>query len=406
MPHLPFRTRQPPLVARGPHRVRQAQMIHQIGGRLRRAVSRQIIRRGADHHVVGTQIFRHQIVIADIANANGQIDPLFHQIDHSVGEIQFDTHFRVALQKCGRQRGDRAAAKRRGGGDAQGAGGRRAQPFNRAFGNRDLLQHAPGLFEINASGVGQALATGIALQQPRAELRFEQRNIFPDHHRRHLQPRRRAGEAAALYHRDKRLHAAKLIHIPNSWLNEGSQHEESDMKIVIIGASGTVGRAVTEELSRRHEVIRVGRTRGDYQVDITSQASVKALFEKIGPVDAIVSASGGLYFGPLATMKDSDFNQGLQDKLLGQVRLALTGQHYLNEGGSITLISGIVAHEPIAQGVNATTVNAALEGFVRAAACELPRGIRINLISPTRSRRDRGPGLPPQRGRGAERAGV
>ena len=95
------------------------------------------------------------------------------------------------------------------------------------------------------------------------------------------------------------------------------------MKIVIIGASGTVGRAVTDELSRRHEVIRVGRTQGDEQVDITSQASVQALFEKIGQVDAIVSASGGLYFGPLATMKDSDFNQGLQDKLLGQVRLAI-----------------------------------------------------------------------------------
>ncbi|MVW46605.1 short chain dehydrogenase, partial [Enterobacteriaceae bacterium TzEc013] len=130
------------------------------------------------------------------------------------------------------------------------------------------------------------------------------------------------------------------------------------MKIVIIGASGTVGRAVTEELSRRHEVIRVGRTQGDHQVDITSQASVQALFKKIGPVDAIVSASGGLHFGPLSTMTDGEFNQGLQDKLLGQVRLALTGQHYLNEGGSITLISGIVAHEPIAQGVNATTVNA------------------------------------------------
>ena len=155
------------------------------------------------------------------------------------------------------------------------------------------------------------------------------------------------------------------------------------MKIVIIGASGTVGRAVTEELSRRHETIRVGRTQGDLQVDITSQESVSALFDSMGKVDAIVSASGGLHFGPLSTMKDSDFNQGLQDKLLGQVRLALTGQHYLNEGGSITLISGIVAHEPIAQGVNATTVNAALEGFVRAAACELPRGIRINLISPT-----------------------
>ncbi|AYZ18654.1 MULTISPECIES: short chain dehydrogenase [Klebsiella] len=155
------------------------------------------------------------------------------------------------------------------------------------------------------------------------------------------------------------------------------------MKIIVIGASGTVGRAVAQELSQRHEVIHVGRTQGDYQVDITSQQSVENLFEKIGRIDAIVSATGNLFFGPLATMTDDDFNQGLQDKLLGQIRLALTGQHYLNDGGSITLISGIVAHEPIAQGVNATTVNAGLEGFVRAAACELPRGIRINLISPT-----------------------
>ncbi|MGX9332159.1 short chain dehydrogenase [Klebsiella grimontii] len=155
------------------------------------------------------------------------------------------------------------------------------------------------------------------------------------------------------------------------------------MKIIVIGASGTVGRAVAQELSQRHEVIHVGRTQGDYQVDITSQQSVESLFEKTGRVDAIVSATGNLFFGPLATMTDGDFNQGLQDKLLGQIRLALTGQHYLNDSGSITLISGIVAHEPIAQGVNATTVNAGLEGFVRAAACELPRGIRINLISPT-----------------------
>lgn len=155
------------------------------------------------------------------------------------------------------------------------------------------------------------------------------------------------------------------------------------MKIIVIGASGTIGQAVSEALSHRHDVIRVGRTHGDFQVDITSQSSVEALFENVGQVDAIVSATGNLFFGPLATMTDQDFNQGLQDKLLGQIRLALTGQHYLNDGGSITLVSGIVAQEPIAQGVNATTVNAGLEGFVRAAACELPRGIRINLISPT-----------------------
>ncbi|ENI9364686.1 TPA: short chain dehydrogenase [Klebsiella pneumoniae] len=155
------------------------------------------------------------------------------------------------------------------------------------------------------------------------------------------------------------------------------------MKIIVIGASGTIGRAVSEELSQRHEVIRVGRTRGDYQVDITSQESVEALFAQTDEVDAIVSTTGNLHFGPLSTMTDSQFNLGLQDKLLGQIRLALVGQHFLRDGGSITLVSGIVAQEPIAQGVNATTVNAGLEGFVRATACELPRGIRINLISPT-----------------------
>ena len=69
--------------------------------------------------------------------------------------------------------------------------------------------------------------------------------------------------------------------------------------------------------------------------------------------------------------------------MLGQIRLALVGQHFLRDGGSITLVSGIVAQEPIAQGVNATTVNAGLEALSRAAACELPRGMRINLISPT-----------------------
>lgn len=155
------------------------------------------------------------------------------------------------------------------------------------------------------------------------------------------------------------------------------------MKILVAGATGTVGRAVVETLSAAgHTLLQAGRSSGDYRVDITSDASVRALFEQTGSVDAIVSATGQLFFGPLAQMSAEQFNIGLQDKLLGQVRLALIGQHYLNEGGSITLTSGIVGEEPIAQGVNATTVNAALEGFVRAAATEL-RGRRINIVSPT-----------------------
>ena len=154
------------------------------------------------------------------------------------------------------------------------------------------------------------------------------------------------------------------------------------MKILVIGASGTIGRAVVDALSPRHEVVQAGRQSMAHPVDITRHDTVQALFEKIGRVDAIVSTTGSLHFGPLSAMTAAQFQKGLQDKLLGQVDLALTGQHFLNDGGSITLTSGIVSDEPIAQGANATTVNAAIDGFVRGAAVELARGIRINAVSP------------------------
>ncbi|UAN04783.1 MULTISPECIES: short chain dehydrogenase [Achromobacter] len=154
------------------------------------------------------------------------------------------------------------------------------------------------------------------------------------------------------------------------------------MKIILIGASGTLGSAVARELGQRHDIIAVGKRRGQYQVDMTRSDSIRDLFERVGKVDAIVSAAGSLHFGPLADMTACQFKLGLHDKLLGQVDLALIGQHYVNTGGSITLTSGILSDEPIRYGANAAAVNSAIDGFVRGAAVEL-QGIRINAVSPT-----------------------
>lgn len=154
-------------------------------------------------------------------------------------------------------------------------------------------------------------------------------------------------------------------------------------KILLIGASGTIGQAVLANLGARHDVITVGRNSGTHRADFSQPGSVVKLFEAVGKVDAIVSTAGNLHFGPLAEMTAEQFNLGLQDKLLGQVQLALVGQKYLNDGGSITLTAGILSIEPIRNGANATAVNAAIEGFVAAAAIELPRGLRINAVSPT-----------------------
>jgi NAD(P)-dependent dehydrogenase (short-subunit alcohol dehydrogenase family) len=152
-------------------------------------------------------------------------------------------------------------------------------------------------------------------------------------------------------------------------------------KILLIGASGTLGRAVHAELKQRHEVLAASR-RGKFKVDISDAASIQRLFKQIGKVDAIVCAAGKVHFGALADMTDALYTIGLRDKLMGQVNLALIGRDYLNDGGSITLITGILAEQPIRQGSSASMVNGAIEAFVRAAAIELPRGIRINAVSP------------------------
>lgn len=155
------------------------------------------------------------------------------------------------------------------------------------------------------------------------------------------------------------------------------------MKIIVIGASGTIGKAVVEQLGARHDVITAGRNSGQYQVRIEDPADVAALFAHTGPVDGVVVAAGDLHFGPLADMTPEQFRLGLDSKLMGQVHVALAAQHCLNDGGSITLTGGIVGHQPIRHGANASTVNRALEGFVVGAAIELPRAQRINLVDPT-----------------------
>jgi NAD(P)-dependent dehydrogenase (short-subunit alcohol dehydrogenase family) len=153
------------------------------------------------------------------------------------------------------------------------------------------------------------------------------------------------------------------------------------MKVVVIGASGTIGKAVADALSARHEVVRASR-HGPVVVNLEDAATVRRLFESVRSVDAVVSCAGSAAFRPLAQLTDADFQLGLTSKLMGQVNLARAAMGQLAEGGSITLTSGVLAQEPMPGGAAISLVNAALEGFVRGAALELARGLRINVVSP------------------------
>ena len=155
------------------------------------------------------------------------------------------------------------------------------------------------------------------------------------------------------------------------------------MKILLIGATGTIGSAIDRELSPRHEIVRVGSKSGDFQVDISDSASIRNLFEQTGRFDALICAAGNVNFVALGEMSEKDFALGLEDKLMGQVNLLLIGREFANDGASFTFTSGVINREPIRTGSSADLVNAALDGFVKAAAIELPRGLRVNSVSPT-----------------------
>lgn len=154
------------------------------------------------------------------------------------------------------------------------------------------------------------------------------------------------------------------------------------MKVMLIGATGTIGKAIGGLLSKAHELISVARKSGDFQVDITSKASIEKLFRQTGPVDALVCAAGEASFGPLEELTDQDYALGLHSKLMGQVNLVRVGWDYVADNGSFTLTSGVLSHSPMPGSAAISLVNAALEGFVRAAALEMPRGQRINAVSP------------------------
>ncbi len=153
------------------------------------------------------------------------------------------------------------------------------------------------------------------------------------------------------------------------------------MKIVVVGATGTIGGKVIEALSARHEVVGVARST-DIKVNLEEPATIRALFERVREVDAVICCAGSAVFKRFAELTDADYEVGIRSKLMGQVSLVRIAKDCLRDGGSITLTTGVLAIHPIIGGASISMVNAGLEGFVRAAARELPRKLRINAVSP------------------------
>ncbi|MYR63762.1 short chain dehydrogenase [Streptomyces sp. SID625] len=155
------------------------------------------------------------------------------------------------------------------------------------------------------------------------------------------------------------------------------------MRILLVGAGGTLGGAVRRALAERgHEVIGAGRSGGDVKADVTDPEAVARLYASTGLLDAVAVAAGDAVFGPLADLTAEDFAATFRGKALSQIELVRQGTRHIAPTGSFTLVSGILSEEPIASGAAASAVNGAVDAFVRAAAIEIAPQ-RVNAVSPT-----------------------
>lgn len=176
------------------------------------------------------------------------------------------------------------------------------------------------------------------------------------------------------------------------------------MRVIVVGATGTIGSAVVEALGEQHELLRVSNSQGALRVDLSSTSSIEALYAETGPFDALVCAAGKAAYGTLEEVDEEGFRLSLLNKGLGQINLVRLGLKHVQDGGSFTLTSGVLCREPIPQSVAISPANAVVEAFVRAAALSMDHGIRINAVSPPWVRetlqkmgKDPTPGMPAAR---------
>ena len=154
------------------------------------------------------------------------------------------------------------------------------------------------------------------------------------------------------------------------------------MRILVVGATGLLGKEIVGLLSAEHEVISASRKGSAVSVDISDKQSIVAMYKQVGTVDAVVCVAGTAKFAPLDTLTDDDFAFSLANKLMGQANLVRYGVPYIVQGGSVTLTSGLLAQYPMPGSAAVSTVNAGIEAFGRAAALELQDKIRVNVVSP------------------------
>jgi len=153
------------------------------------------------------------------------------------------------------------------------------------------------------------------------------------------------------------------------------------MKIIVIGATGTIGSSVCNLLSKEHQIIGASRS-SELAVDLQKPETLNNIFKQHPDVDAILCVAGAAAFGQLDSLIDSEIKFGINNKLMGQINLVRIARKSLKKNGIIVLTTGILSQNPNTHSSMLTMINRGLEGFVEAASLDMPKNQKLHAVSP------------------------
>jgi NAD(P)-dependent dehydrogenase (short-subunit alcohol dehydrogenase family) len=163
-------------------------------------------------------------------------------------------------------------------------------------------------------------------------------------------------------------------------------------RVLVVGAAGGIGKATAEAFSAAGaQVTAAGRTKETIepvarsvggeaaQLDVLDNDQVEAFFADRPPFDHIVVAAASTSTGPVGGLSLDDAKAAMESKFWGAYRIARAAK--VNDGGSITFVSGALSQRPSATSVLQGAINAAIEALARGLALERAP-VRVNAVSP------------------------
>ena len=167
-------------------------------------------------------------------------------------------------------------------------------------------------------------------------------------------------------------------------------------KVIVLGGSSGLGLAAAKAAGNEGANItivssnqnRIDSALGElpdgslgFAVDLSQENAIKSFFEKAGNFDHLVYTAGENI--TMSMVDDTDIESGkdfFTIRFWGAFAAIKYGKAHINDGGSITLMSGNFGQRPSAGYSLGATICGAMDAFTRAMAVELAP-IRVNNIA-------------------------